>query len=594
MEFSPYDLIHPDLVEKIRSEVNEAVLRGVSHAGIESKLRKKDGSYLWVEFYSKPILNESKEIVSIQSSTRDITRRKKYDEKIQHAMNLAEESKLEAIESAKAKEAFLSTMSHEIRTPLNAILGVSNLLLMEDLDPKHLEHLNLLKFSGENLLSLINDILDYNKIESGKMDLEQVEFNLKNNLNNLLQSLSPSIKEKGLGVVLTYDEQLPENFIGDPVRISQVLNNLLSNAIKFTEEGFIKLVVKSVENSELESQIHFEVHDSGIGIEKSNQEIIFENFEQASDDTTRKFGGTGLGLAITKKLLHLMESEIYLDSELGLGSIFYFDLKLPKAAESELADSRPMQVEFKDLSELNIKILIAEDNKANQIVLEKFLIKWGIKMEFVENGKLAVERSRSELYDLVLMDLQMPEMDGYEATRLIRAQSTNYALNLPIVALTASALLNVRKKVKELGMSDYITKPFNPEELYKKILMYRGKVVKKVAVASDNPIGKKLLELADNDQDFVRELAEHYLDTYLNFSSNFLQAMKDSDEDLLYQTCESIKTSNEVLGITSMENVLKNAHQSLLDGGAKKDAIVEETKQACDQVTSTLLHIKDS
>lgn len=590
---SPFDYVHPDLVEKLKEEIREAATRGESQAGVESRLRRKDGSYLWVEFYSKPILNDKNEIISIQSSTRDISRRKKYDEAIQEAMELAEQAKQEAIASAKAKENFLSTMSHEIRTPLNAILGVTNLLLLENLEEKHLEHLRLLKFSGENLLSLINDILDYNKIESGKIELEQAEFNLKEVLTTLKQSLTPVINDKGLEMVFTYDKKLPERFVGDSVRIIQVINNLLSNAIKFTEDGFIKLMVTLVEKNDEHALMHFEVHDSGIGIEKANQSIIFENFEQASDDTTRKFGGTGLGLAISKKLLQLMDSHMELDSELGFGSIFSFDLTLPIDKKKNLKSKETfVQPEFDNLSDLQINILVAEDNKANQIVLEKFLMKWGIKMEFVENGQLALERSKTELYDLILMDLQMPEMDGYQATKAIRKLNSTYAQNLPIIALTASALLNVRKKVKELGMSDYITKPFDPEELYKKILKYRGKVIKKTAVSTDHPIGIKLFKLADNDHDFVKELAEHYSETYQSFLSHFLKAMENGDEKMLYEACESIKTSNDVLGITSMNTALDLAHQALREKGSKQENVTMEIRKISEDIASALRHIK--
>lgn len=592
---SPYDFIHPDLIEKVKAEVHEAALLGESHAGIESRLRKKDGSYLWVEFYSKPIMNEQNEIVSIQSSTRDITKRRKYDEAIQQAIEMAEAAKQEAIDSANAKEAFLSTMSHEIRTPLNAILGVTNLLLLEDLEEKHLEHLNLLKFSGENLLSLINDILDYNKIESGKIELEQNTFNLREMLVSLKQSQIPVINSKSLDMVFTYDERLPEVVVGDSVRISQIINNLLSNAIKFTEEGFIKLTASLVEIEDQSAIIHFEVHDSGIGIDKANHGIIFENFEQASDDTTRKFGGTGLGLAISKKLLQLMNSQIKLDSELGFGSIFSFDLKLPKGKiEKQKPAQNIIQPEFKNVSNLNIFILVAEDNKANQIVLQKFLEKWGIQMEFAENGLLALERSKTEQYDLILMDLQMPEMDGYQATKEIRKLNSTYAKNLPIIALTASALLHVRKKVKELGMTDYITKPFNPEELYKKILKYRGQVIKKKMADDTHPIIRKLQALADDDVDFIKELALHYRESYQNFEAQFKLALDESNEGKMIEACHAIRTSNEALGVQVLDDILAKAQDGISYTQEKKQDLKNQLQEALTEILDVLQNVATS
>ncbi|SMD33680.1 PAS domain S-box-containing protein [Reichenbachiella faecimaris] len=588
MHFS--DLVDSGDAERVSKHYIDILKNHTRSSYLEFKMKGANGP-CWV---GQTVEIEFQDDVGVRTFgvARNISERRKYDEAIQEAMQLAEKAKQEAIESAKAKENFLSTMSHEIRTPLNAILGVTNLLLMEELKKEHLEHLNLLKFSGENLLCLINDILDYNKIESGKVELEKAEFNLKEILTALKQSLAPEIGKKGLEMTFMYDETLPQRFIGDSVRITQIINNLLSNAIKFTDEGFIKLSVTQLEKRGEEVQVHFEVHDSGIGIEKANQSIIFENFEQASDDTTRKFGGTGLGLAISKKLLQLMDSQIELDSALGFGSIFSFDLILPIGNQkSPESNEKFVQPEFDNLADLKIHILVAEDNRANQIVLEKFLVKWGIKMEFVENGRLALERSKTELYDLILMDLQMPEMDGYQATKAIRKLNSVYAQNLPIVALTASALLHVRKKVKELGMTDYITKPFDPEELYKKILKYRGKVMKKHAVSTDHPIGLKLLKLADNDQDFVKELAEHYLEIYQNFLSDFLEAMDNADEKLIKQTCDSIKTSNEVLGISSLPQLMNEVPRILLEKGNKKGQLIEKIKKACEEITAALRHI---
>ncbi|UXX79708.1 PAS domain S-box protein [Reichenbachiella carrageenanivorans] len=592
---SLYDLIHPDLLDKFKTEVHSKSIDNQSFTGVESRLRKKDGTYVWVELYYKPILNENNEVISLQSSTRDISKRRKYDDAIQVAMKLAEKAKLEAIESAKAKENFLSTMSHEIRTPLNAILGVTNLLLMEELEQKHLDHLNLLKFSGENLLSLINDILDYNKIESGKVDIEKVDFDLSEILMNLKQSVMPEVNKKGLELVLQYDEQLPNIFVGDPIRVTQIISNLLSNAIKFTEEGFIKIDVTLGEKKEGMAQVHFEIHDTGIGIEPDNQSLIFENFAQASDDTTRKFGGTGLGLAITKKLLLLMGSEIHLDSELGYGSIFYFDIHLPIGNASDVdGEIKNNLLVFENVAHRNIHLLVAEDNRANQIVLEKFLQKWGMKMDFVENGRLALERSKTERYDLILMDLQMPEMDGYQATQAIRKLSTTYAQHLPIIALTASALLDVRKKVKELGMTDYITKPFSPEELYKKILKNLGKVLKRTAIIEDNPIHLRLHELSEGDVEFKKELTAHYLDQYEGFINKYLLAMTESNEKLLQEACNGIKTSNEVLGYHGLDSVINDAHQALLDQGKSKEAIIQEATKSNETIIATLRDILSS
>ncbi|UXX79711.1 PAS domain-containing protein [Reichenbachiella carrageenanivorans] len=584
--------VHPEDLERVDQEV-AAALSGEKKFDTEFRIVWPDLSVHHIRALALVERDDNGQPLRMVGTNWDITADKNYKEALRQTSALAEVAKQEAIASAKAKENFLSTMSHEIRTPLNAILGVTNLLLSEEMKAEHLEHLGLLKFSGENLLALINDILDYNKIDAGKIEFEQIDFDLKKLLTRIKQTQAPKVKEKGLDLILRYDEALPHVFVGDSVRVSQIINNLLSNAIKFTEEGFIKLGVSLVSQEAEQATIHFEIHDTGIGIEKSNQSMIFENFSQASGDTTRKFGGTGLGLAITKKLLEFMGSEIRLDSDLGFGSVFSFDVVLPIGNnEPKPAKSKVKETTFANVADRNIKVLVAEDNRANQIVLEKFLDKWGIKMDFVENGKEAVEKAESEAYDMILMDLQMPEMDGYQATQSIRSGAPEYAKQVPIIALTASAMLDVRKKVKELGMTDFITKPFSPEELYKKIVKYHGAVrVKKTAGLPETAIFQKIMNYTDGDLAFVNEVTDHYLDNYKTFRIQFSEAQALGDMDQLKVACEKIRVSNEALDIVSMDDFFSKL-DILKPSKVTDRKMFEGVKTACLEIIKDLKAIK--
>ncbi len=365
-----------------------------------------------------------------------------------------------------AKDEFLSTMSHEIRTPLNAVIGISHLLLLEDPMESQLENLNVLKYSSEHLLGIVNDILDFNKINAGLLELEETEYSIEHILNSLNSTYTTKAAEKNVRFVIKRDDILPSVLIGDSLRIAQVLNNIISNAIKFTEEGKVTLDIEVESKTDDEVEILFKVIDTGIGIEAENQQKIFDSFAQANIDTTRKYGGTGLGLAICTRLLKLMGSDLSLESEFGKGSTFSFLLKQKISdnfAESKATVNSTLP-SFAGLDNLNV--LVVEDHKINIIVIKKFFKKWKIDFDIAENGALAVEQVEKKAYDVILMDLRMPVMDGYTASSHIRKSKAFKNATIPIYALSASATMDVRDKVEKHGMNGHISKPFNPTDLY--------------------------------------------------------------------------------------------------------------------------------
>ncbi len=387
---------------------------------------------------------------------RDVSERKKREEELLTALDRANEA-------TRAKQQFLSVMSHEIRTPLNGILGAVNLLLQENPREDQLDYFKTLEFSGNHLLSLVNDILDFSKIEANRIQFERIDFNLRELVKGLMKIFAFKANDKGIELKLNVAESIPDVVKGDPMRLNQILTNLIGNAVKFTEKGEISLKINITEQHEKFLRCRFEVADTGIGILPEKLSTIFEFFSQADTNTTRKYGGTGLGLAITRKLVELQNGTIEVLSEVNKGSSFSFELTFEVAimdGNREVKASGNLQHSLK-----GIRILLVEDNKINQMIAGKFLNRWDAVVVIAENGKEALEKSLESKFDIILMDLQMPELDGYETSRLIRARADDYSLNIPIIALTASAYNEVKDGVMLSGMNDIINKPFIPDEL---------------------------------------------------------------------------------------------------------------------------------
>lgn len=371
-----------------------------------------------------------------------------------------------------AKSEFLSTMSHEIRTPLNSVIGMSHLLLKENPRKDQVESLNVMLFSANNLLAIVNDILDYNKIEAGKISFEHIEMDISSITKNIVRGLQVSASDKGIELNLQMDNSLHTRVFGDPTRLSQVLSNLLHNAIKFTEQGKVILDITLIKETENQITLQFSIKDTGIGISKEKQKLIFERFTQADSSTSRGFGGTGLGLAISKKILELQNSTLQLESEEGKGSNFYFSQTFEKSLQNPEQPEADMNLQTEDNKLLSgITVLLVEDNPINILVAQKFLERWGAKIVTASNGLEALNMVDPEKHDLVLIDLHMPVMDGYEASRKMRENG----IDLPIIALTANLPSEIEDEIKLSGINDVVVKPFLPDELYRKVLHHVSK-----------------------------------------------------------------------------------------------------------------------
>ncbi len=369
--------------------------------------------------------------------------------------------------ASKTKANFLSTVTHELRTPLYAVTGLSNMLLDENPKPEQVQHLKSLKFSGDYLLTFINDILQINKIEANKVDIEPESFNLKKKIQNIVLALNNSALDNNVKIHSEYDIDLPENFIADQLKISQILINLIGNSIKFTKDGDIWIRVYKIDIKDNIYTLRFEVEDNGIGISQEKQDNMFESFSQGSIQINRKYGGTGLGLSIVKGLIDILKGKIYVKSELDKGTTFYFEIPLEYTSIEETKDNKApyFDGDTSTLDLTNVKILVVEDNKINQMITKKILTKMKLKCDIVDNGEEAVEMIKANKYDIILMDIHMPGISGMEATKRVRS----FDKELTIFALTAVTIEDKMHEFDEAGFTDIIPKPFKQEEFEKKL-----------------------------------------------------------------------------------------------------------------------------
>lgn len=412
------------------------------------------------EIFYAPLRELDGTVTGVIGVSSNITSFKNAERELENAKRMAEDT-------AKVKEQFLANMSHEIRTPMNGIIGLTRILLNTQMDEEQMRYLKSIKISSDNLLVIINDILDFSKIEAGKMTFEKVPFRLREIARHTEELFSAKAEEKGLQIVIDMPAEVPAAFTGDPTRLSQIFNNLVSNAIKFTSSGSVTMHASVKQKSENKCVLQFEVTDTGIGIPASSIGNIFESFTQASSDTARKYGGTGLGLTIVKKLIELQGGEIGIRSTEGKGTTFFFHLEYEIADENSLKEESQDEVDNIDLSHLNV--LLAEDNLINQMVVKKIFKDWQTSLDCAENGEIVLRMMQEKPYDIVLMDLMMPVVDGYTAVRKMRDELPENFKTLPVIAMTAHATQAEIKRCHELGMNEYVSKPFDPMDLKRKI-----------------------------------------------------------------------------------------------------------------------------
>jgi len=583
----------------------------------ELRNRAKDGTIYWVDTTIVPFLDEKGKPYQYIVIRTDITKQKAVEEELTGAKVIAESASIKAKEAqaiaenatkiaenaVKTKQQFLSNMSHEIRTPMNAIIGFTKVVLRTELSAKQTEYLNAIKISGDALIVLINDILDLAKVDSGKMAFEKIPFKLSVSISAMLHLFETKIQEKNLQLIKEYDSRIPNVLVGDPVRLHQIVLNLVSNAVKFTSEGKIMVSVRLLTETEDEVSIEFAVKDTGIGIPNNKLENIFDNFQQASSGTARLYGGTGLGLAIVKQLVEPQGGTIRVESEIGRGSTFSFVLHFQKTkAEAETVnDTMEWDSEIK-----NIKVLVVEDMALNQLLMKTLLDDFGFECDISANGKIAVDKMQSKIYDIVLMDLQMPEMNGFEATEYIR---NTLKSQVPIIALTADVTTVDFEKCKAVGMNDYIAKPIDERLLYSKIIG----LVKKSMAATEQDAKAKAIEIVrcinleylnqrtKSNPALMSEMIGLYLEQTPPLIQSMRKAFQEKDWEMLSSAVHKIIPSFSIVGINKdFEGIAKKiqefAHTQQLTEDISDMVSQLETvcTQACKELEIELEKIKST
>lgn len=536
---------------------------------------------------------------------RDITEQKRIEKELieakvfaELATGIAEEATRKAEDAARSKQQFLSNMSHEIRTPMNAIIGFTKVMLKTDLSAKQKEYLTAIKLSGDALIVLINDILDLAKVDAGKMTFEQTPFRMSLSIAAMLHLFDTKIQEKNLILIKEYDPNIPEVLLGDPVRLHQIILNLISNAVKFTSKGNITVSVRMLKEDSENVTIEFEVADTGIGIAADKMDTIFEKFQQGSSGTSRLYGGTGLGLAISKQLVESQGGSIQVKSKIDEGSTFSFTLNFQK---TDAPAPIEMEIFALETEIKNIKVLVVEDMPLNQLLMKTVLDDFGFERDIAENGKIAIEKLQTKPYDIILMDLQMPEMNGFEATEYIR--NTLHS-KIPIIALTADVTTTDLAKCKAIGMNDYIAKPVDERLLYSKIigLVKKPESIHLNKVKIDSQIEKLkctdmsyLLRLTKSNPVLMMEMIVAYLEQTPPLIVSMKESFQNKDWNLLYATVHKIIPSFLIMGMSpNFETMAKQVQdyartQQLEDGIADFVLQLENIcVQACEELETEL------
>jgi PAS domain S-box-containing protein len=577
-EVTREDLIGTDFFEYFTEPVKaREIYKQIFEEGFvaDFPLTIRDGKLTEVLFNGSVYKDEAGKILGVVVVARDITDHKRIEKELlkanviaelatktaEEAKNIAEKATRIAQNAVKSKQQFLSNMSHEIRTPMNAIIGFTKVLLRTELKAKQKEYLNAIRISGEALTVLINDILDLAKVDAGKMLFEQIAFNMATSIAAMIHLFELKIQEKNLKLVTKFDNKIPYVLIGDPVRLHQIIINLLSNAVKFTTKGEITVTVILLNEDRKRATIEFSVTDTGIGISKNKIKHIFENFQQASSETARLYGGTGLGLAISKNLVESQGGSIKAISKPGEGSVFSFILTFQKTTAEVRAEAELKEVLLKDRK---IKVLVVEDMALNQLLMKTLLDDFGFEHEITGNGKMAIEKLKKNSYDVVLMDLHMPVMSGFEATEYIRNKMKS---QIPIIALTADVTSADLKKCKAVGMNDYLSKPLDDKILYRKIvnLVKIPVLIKDANPPNDRPVTIDLTSLKNRTKgnpELMMEMIKLYLKQTPPLIRKLKKGVYDKDWVSIYAAAHKLIPSFSIMGIDKeFENMAKEIQE---------------------------------
>ena len=601
--------------QKARAVYQEVFAKG-SVADSPLTLRHQNGTLTDVLFNGSIYKDDSGNVLGVVIVARDVTEQKRIATALQEAIvfaelatNIAEEAKLKADgarkiaeDAVKAKQQFLSNMSHEIRTPMNAIIGFTKVVLKTELSLKQKEYLNAIKTSGDALIVLINDILDLAKVDAGKMTFEQIPFKMASSIAAMLHLFELKIQEKNLKLIKRYDKKIPEVLLGDPVRLHQIILNLVSNAVKFTKAGTITVAVTLLEEDEAKVLVEFVVTDTGIGIGEDRMNTIFENFQQATSDTSRLFGGTGLGLAIVKQLVEAQGGSIHVKSRIEEGSDFCFSLSFKKT--NEVAESEPVSV-LSDTPLRSVKVLVVEDIALNQLLMRTLLDDFGFECDIAANGKLAIEKLQHKVYDIILMDLQMPELNGFEATEYIRK---TLKLSIPIIALTADVTTADLAKCKSVGMDDYISKPVDERLLQSKIILFLARVKAMKGKESPKMVGNvKYVDLTylgkrtKSDPGLMREMISLYLGQTTSLIKEMLASANTKDWKTLQSVAHKMIPSFSIVGIDKQyEDMAKGLQESARTGENQEEIrgfvldLENVLTQACEELETELSLIQNT
>ncbi len=529
------DLVKKDHVQRVVNFYKIQFENQQRSTYLEFPILTKEGKEVWVgqtvDIYK--LENGGLEFIAL---TRDISERKKMELELISAKELAENS-------SRSKELFMANMSHEIRTPMNAIIGMSDLLMSSSISERQENYVNAIQNSAENLLVIINDILDFYKIESGKLIVEKIDCNLENIIENSIKLLELKAEEKGL--VLKAEKlsgSIQKNIITDPTRLGQILINLLSNAVKFTNTGEVCFTCKLLEDNPTDQRILFSVADTGIGIKPENLKHIFDSFSQADETTSRKYGGTGLGLSISKRLVEKLGGKLQVKSTVGQGSEFSFEIKFQKGKANTILPEEQILTENSFLQDL--RVLLVEDHDINRYITQTILESWKCKVDWAENGLIAVEKVKNNYYDIILMDMRMPELDGIGATEIIREELHS---KVPIIALTANAIKGDSEKCIKAGMNDYLSKPFKKNDLYEKLTALMGDTN---AFSDQNNL---VTEYKEKIEESPKDIKSMNTENYVDLSG--LEKITYGDE-VFKNKMISMFVDDTPLQINEMENAL--------------------------------------